>query len=105
MKLKMYYPAVIEVIGKMLKLLEIQKQTTFVFGKSGKVPTYIRICVHCALAFYPKRVVEGGLIQSKCAVEHLRVLLKRLSRTHKLLPPGTESQPKYSSCTATGCGL
>lgn len=41
MKLKMYYPAVIEVIGKMLKLLEIPIQTTFAFGNGGTVPAYI----------------------------------------------------------------
>lgn len=51
MKLKMYYPVVTEVIGKMLKLLEIPVQTTVPFRRGGIMPTYILIFMHCAHAF------------------------------------------------------
>lgn len=91
MKLIMYYAAVIKVIGKMLKPLEIPRQTTATLRKgwhNASLHSHIQSSCTC---FYPERVVAGGLIQSKCRVEHLRVLLKRLSRTHNLPPPDTES--------------
>lgn len=64
MKLKMYYPAVIEVIGKNVKAVG-NSNANYIHIWEGWHNASLNFDIHALCkCFYAKRVVEGGLIQS-----------------------------------------